>query len=91
MGMKPPADEGLLPEGPGRFGFGELAEYSGLGTKELTARVWEQVWAGTLVNDGFAALRKGIETGFKPVASVLGLCGGNTKEMLGKVTRGAPF
>ena len=59
----------LVPEGPGRFGFGELAEYSGLGTKELTAQVWEQVWAGRLVNDGFAALRKGIETGFKPVSS----------------------
>ena len=61
--------ESLIPEGPGRFGFGELAEYSGLGTRELTTQVWEQVWAGRLVNDGFAALRKGIETGFKPISS----------------------
>ena len=59
----------LMPEGPGRFGFGELAEYSGLGTKALTARVWEEVWAGRLANDGFAALRKGVETGFKPAES----------------------
>ncbi|MHC4162995.1 MAG: Lhr family helicase, partial [Planctomycetota bacterium] len=60
----------LLPDGGlGRYDFFDLQRASGLDSAELARRIWELAWEGRLVNDTFAALRKGIENGFRPVAA----------------------
>ena len=59
--------DGVVPAGPGRFTFEELIAHSGLPSAELARRLWELAWAGLVVNDGFAAVRRGVETRFRPV------------------------
>ena len=58
--------DAVLPPGPGRFSFEELLTRSGLGSAELTRRLWRLAWEGLVANDGFAAVRRGVEAGFKP-------------------------
>jgi ATP-dependent Lhr-like helicase len=64
-----PGDEvdAVLPPGPGRFSFEELLAYSGLASAELARRLWALAWDGRVVNDGFAAVRRGVANRFKPV------------------------
>ncbi len=57
---------GVVPPGPGRFAFEELLAHSGLRSAELTARLWDLAWRGLMRNDTFSAVRRGIETGFRP-------------------------
>ena len=56
----------LFPHAAGRFTLAELAAHSGLGSAELTRVLWRLAWAGLVGNDGFAAVRRGIESDFKP-------------------------
>lgn len=56
----------LFPEGGGRLGFEDLLAFSKLPSGELTRRLWECVWQGAVTNDGFAAVRRGLESGFAP-------------------------
>ncbi len=49
------------------FSFDEARRATGLGSAELTRALWERVWAGQLCHQGFASLRKGVETKFEPV------------------------
>ncbi len=64
----PPGElEAVMPPGPGRFSFEDLLAHSRLGSAELTRRLWRLVWSGLLTNDSFAAMRRGIASGFKPV------------------------
>ena len=56
----------LFPAGAGRFTLAELAAHSGLASAELTRRLWRLAWLGVVTNDGFAAVRRGIESGFEP-------------------------
>lgn len=58
--------DAIFPVGPGRFTFDEMLDRSGLASAELTRRMWELVWRGAVSGDGFAALRRGIATGFEP-------------------------
>ncbi|HVN76228.1 MAG TPA: DEAD/DEAH box helicase [Thermoanaerobaculaceae bacterium] len=58
--------DAVVPPGPGRFGFEELLTHSGMPSGELANRLWELAWRGDVGNDGFAAVRRGIETGFRP-------------------------
>jgi ATP-dependent Lhr-like helicase len=58
--------DAVLPAGPGRFSFEDLLAHSGLGSGELTRRLWQLAWRGLVANDGFAAVRQGIASGFKP-------------------------
>ncbi|MBZ5587692.1 MAG: DEAD/DEAH box helicase [Acidobacteriia bacterium] len=59
--------DAVIPAGPGRFSFEELLTHSGLPSAELTRRLWDLAWRGLVGNDGFAAVRRGIETSFRPV------------------------
>jgi ATP-dependent Lhr-like helicase len=59
--------DAVLPAGPGRFSFEELLAYSGLASAQLARRLWALAWNGHVVNDGFAAVRRGVETRFRPV------------------------
>ncbi|HPC82399.1 MAG TPA: DEAD/DEAH box helicase [Thermoanaerobaculaceae bacterium] len=56
----------LFPGGAGRFTLAELAAHTGLASAELTRRLWRLAWLGLVTNDGFAAVRRGIESGFEP-------------------------
>jgi ATP-dependent Lhr-like helicase len=58
----------LFPDRRGRFSLGDLADHSGLGTAEVTARLWEMVWQGRVSNDAFEAARKGALRKFRPAA-----------------------
>lgn len=55
----------LLAGREGRFNFVSLQQLSNLGPADLTAAIWQDVWQGIITNDGFAALRKGIEHNFQ--------------------------
>jgi ATP-dependent Lhr-like helicase len=58
--------DAVIPSGPGRFTFEELLAHSGLPSWELTSRIWDLAWRGQIVNDGFASVRRGVETRFRP-------------------------
>jgi ATP-dependent Lhr-like helicase len=58
----------LLPDPRGRYAFEDLLEAHGGDSAGLTQRLWEAAWAGRVANDGFEALRKGVQTKFRPVS-----------------------
>ncbi len=64
----------LFPEARGRYPFGELQRYRGLAPEQLNARLWRAVWRGSVSNDTFASLRRGIEAGFE-ITPASGLSG----------------
>jgi ATP-dependent Lhr-like helicase len=49
----------------GRYGFEELLGKSGLGSRELSARLWESAWRGEVSNTTFLALRRGLLSNFE--------------------------
>ena len=49
------------------FTFEDAQEVSKLGSEELLASFWEEIWAGRLTNENFLVLRRGIEQDFKPL------------------------
>lgn len=57
--------EDLFPDPHGQYDFQSLARTTGLPADRLADRLWAGVWTGRLTNDSFAALRHGVETGFK--------------------------
>lgn len=67
--LAPGARTDLVPDLAGHYDFFDLQRASGLDSGELATRLWDQVWEGRLVNDAVAALRKGIENDFRPVAA----------------------
>ena len=54
-----------FPQGAGRYDFAALQQLTGIGATELSSRLWEYAWAGTLTNDSFVALRRGILNRFR--------------------------
>jgi ATP-dependent Lhr-like helicase len=48
-----------------RYPFEVLQENSQIDSRHLSEQLWQAVWKGTLTNDTFTALRRGIETGYK--------------------------
>jgi ATP-dependent Lhr-like helicase len=50
---------------PGRLDFQAIASRCPLPSDRISAALWDLAWAGRITNDTYAALRKGIETGFK--------------------------
>jgi ATP-dependent helicase Lhr and Lhr-like helicase len=49
--------------------FSHLMIETQLNAKDLSEKLWDNVWKGKLSNEGFQVLRKGIETNFKISAS----------------------
>ncbi|MFP3941615.1 MAG: hypothetical protein ACLF0P_15060, partial [Thermoanaerobaculia bacterium] len=62
--------DGLFPDRRGRFSLSNLADHSGLGTGELTERLWELAWQGRVSNDSFQAVRTGILRRFRAAGGV---------------------
>jgi ATP-dependent Lhr-like helicase len=54
----------LFTDTKARYGFFDLMEMSGLTSAELTERLWDGVWNGIISNDGYSAVRRGIENNF---------------------------
>jgi len=54
-----------FPAGGGKYAFADLLQQTGLHSAELADRLWALVWKGRVANDTFAALRKGVQTGFR--------------------------
>lgn len=50
---------------PGRLDYQALAARCPLPSDRIVAALWELAWKGRITNDTFAALRKGLEAGFK--------------------------
>lgn len=55
----------LFPDQQGRYDFMTLTKQTGLTAKALSDRLWEGVWASSVVNDSFGSVRKGLETQFE--------------------------
>ncbi|MDY6835088.1 MAG: DEAD/DEAH box helicase [Chloroflexota bacterium] len=49
----------------GRYDFSTLLQSSGFTADELSDRLWEAVWQGSITNDTFSALRRAVENQFK--------------------------
>jgi ATP-dependent Lhr-like helicase len=54
----------LFPDPDARYDFATLLRLTGLRSADLAERLWRGVWSGRVANDSFAALRRGLETGF---------------------------
>ena len=59
------AEAALWPDAMARYDFSTLVRLTGLSPAPLSQKIWEAVWRGQVTNDTFAALRQGIENGFK--------------------------
>ncbi len=60
------AEDPLFPHPSGHFTFEELLAHSGLPSDALAKTLWSLAWRGAVSNDGFAAVRRGLEAGFAP-------------------------
>ncbi|MEO7423958.1 MAG: DEAD/DEAH box helicase [Fibrobacteria bacterium] len=58
--------EPLTAAAPGRMDFQALSARIPLPSDRIITALWDLAWRGRISNDTFAALRKGVETGFKP-------------------------
>ena len=56
----------LFPDPHGRYDFPTLQELAGLDAPALAAALWQGAWTGRVGNDSFAAVRRGLDTGFRP-------------------------
>jgi len=74
--MFPPGEErqeeedeaqALFPDPWGKYDFFALSRHTGLPSDVLTRRLWQHVWQGSITNDSFAVLRRGILTKFTPL------------------------
>ena len=69
--MTPPDSNGcdvakLFRDPTARYGFFQLHDRAeGLRADELAEQLWSAVWDRRVANDGFAALRRGLEQGFR--------------------------
>ncbi len=60
-----PQAASLFPDPAARYGFWDLAARTGLGSVELTRRLWALAWDGLATTDGFAAVRRAAAVGFE--------------------------
>ncbi|MDP6777784.1 MAG: ATP-dependent helicase, partial [Candidatus Latescibacteria bacterium] len=58
--------DALFPDPTARYGFTTMLSRSGKSADALAQALWDGVWEGRVTNDSFAALRRGVETRFKP-------------------------
>ena len=69
----------IVPAGPGRFTFEELAARTGAPSATLAEELWRLAWLGTVANDSFAAVRRGVASGFKPQPQSMGVGRGDPR------------
>jgi ATP-dependent Lhr-like helicase len=54
----------LFPDIHGRYDLSTLMDRSGTSADKVSELLWSKVWQGTVTNDSFMSLRKGIENNF---------------------------
>lgn len=83
----------LFPLEAARFAFEDLAVQSGVPTGVLARRLWDAVWCGEVGNDGFAAVRRGLEHGFAVKGVSSGTAAGLSRHRppLGSWSASRPF
>lgn len=57
---------GLISQERVRMEYTAIQDETGMSSSELTEALWQEVWQSRITNDSFLALRRGIETGFRP-------------------------
>jgi ATP-dependent Lhr-like helicase len=60
----PQALANLFSDPSGRYPLSALLEKTGEFTSDLVRSLWSEVWRGSVTNDTFHAIRRGLETGF---------------------------
>ena len=71
--LEPVAAWGKLVSDPfGRYGFPTIRSRSGKPAADVARELWRLAWQGTVGNDSFVAVRKGILTRFRPPAEEQG-------------------
>ena len=78
----------LFPDPHGRYDFPTLQEVAGRDAASLAAALWEGAWSGRVGNDSFAAVRRGLDTGFRPPENPAALEGSRPGGGLGGGFRG---
>ena len=66
QGRKDDDLDSLFADPAARYGFTTMLSQSGRSASALSQVLWDGVWEGRVTNDSFAALRRGVETRFKP-------------------------
>jgi len=61
------SEQTLFPDPWSKYDFFALIRQTGLPSDVLTRRLWRHVWQGSITNDSFAVLRRGILTRFTPI------------------------
>ncbi len=56
----------LFPDPRGRYAFEDLLHGSPMDSAALSEALWRGVWEGRVANDSFEALRRGLQTRFRP-------------------------
>ncbi|MBT4494431.1 MAG: hypothetical protein HOC70_14410, partial [Gammaproteobacteria bacterium] len=74
-----------------RYDFNGLLERSDLSSAELTVRIWQEVWHSQLTNDAVLALRRGIETEFKPPDDMQTIAKSNRRRAFNNWRSRSPF
>ncbi len=59
--------QALFPDPWSKYDFFALIRHTNLPSAVLTRRLWRHVWQGSIANDSFAVLRRGILTKFTPI------------------------
>ena len=77
--LPPGEGSSLITDEHARFDFAGLQDRTGLTSSELAEAVWEEVWQSKLTNDTVLALRRGIETEFKPPDDVQAMSRGGRR------------
>ena len=79
----------IFPDQPGRYSLDELAVRSGLGSSDLSRRLWELAWRGSVTNTTIQVLRRGALNRFRTVdASAAGETTRPAKKRRGLSRRG---
>jgi ATP-dependent Lhr-like helicase len=85
--------DGLFPDQRAKYAFSTLLQVTGARPSDLADTLWNGVWKGQITNDAFAALRRGIETGFKVPEATLERPGrrGHTRRRFSRWKASLPF
>ncbi len=67
----------VFPVANGRFDFATLLAHSGMDSRALSELLWQRTWKGQVANDAFAAVRRGLASGFAAVP--VGAAGGHAR------------
>ncbi len=71
--------DGMFPHPSARLGVDEMKRHPLAMSGNLTAVLWHLAWKGQVVHDGFAVVRRGIESAFRTDYAVEGRMGGRLR------------